>query len=105
MLNEKTIFVKLYLGEQDGHTAEVQTVNGVWPKMFYVHRACDNAMLAEAERRYANEPEAFELLKSAAEVLAYEFAQADPKDGVPGGKQYVYSRCEARDRALSDPAV
>lgn len=105
MSHEKTIFVQLYLGEQDGYTAEIQTENGIWPSYFYVHRNCDSGRIAEAERVHADDPDVAQLVKDALAVLCYEFTQADPKDGVTGGKQYLYTRCPDHDRAMTDPAV
>ena len=39
--NEKPIYVKLFMGEQDGYDTETLTVNGRFPEHVYVHRICD----------------------------------------------------------------
>jgi hypothetical protein len=98
-IKTKTIHVELFGGEQDGYTADIET-EGRWPNMFFVHRACDNQRISEAR-----DPQLKRLLNDSLAILAYEFSKADPRDGVKGGKVYRYDRCEARDRALSDPAV
>lgn len=105
MSAEKTIFVSLFLGEQDGYETETTTVNGVFPSLLFVHRRCDDARFADAERQYADDPETLQLFKDALSVLAYEFTKADPRDGVTGGKQYTYTRLPSHDRQLTDPAV
>lgn len=105
MSDEKTIYVKLFMGEQDGFDTETQTINGRFPEHVYVHRLCDSGKIAEAERVYADDPEVAEAVREALAVLCYQFEKADPKDGVTGGKQYLYKRCPSRDRALTDPAI
>ena len=105
MPNEKPIYVKLFMGEQDGYDTETLTVNGRFPEHVYVHRICDNGRVAEAQRVYADDPMTAQAVCEALAVLCYQFEKADPKDGVTGGKQYLYKRCPARDRALTDPAL
>lgn len=105
MLDEKRIYVKLYLGEQDGYFDEVQTQNGLWPDRLYIHALKDTPRVAEAERVHADDPEAIQAVKDSLAVLCYEFTKADPKEHVTGGKQYTYTRCPAHDRAVADPAV
>lgn len=102
MVKEQTIYVQLFGGEQDGFSVETKTVDGKWPDVFYVHRACDNKRISDAER--TGDPELIELTNYLA-ILAYEFKQADPKEGVKGGKQYRYDRAEHADRKLTDPAL
>lgn len=101
MTTEKTIYVKLFGGEQDGWEAEIKTVNGTFPRMFYVHRNKDTGRIKEAE----SNPALHELLSNSLAILAYEFRQADPKEGVPGGRQYRYDRCTNADHKLTDPVL
>lgn len=98
---EKTIYVKLFMGEKDGWDAEIQTIDGTFPRMFYVHRNCDDHRIKVAANTDA---EIYEILSNSLAILAYEFKQADPKEGVTGGRQYRYDRCESADLSLHDPA-
>lgn len=94
----KTIYVKLFGGEQDGYDCELN-IDQRWPDMFYVHRVSDDKRIQDAK-----DPELKEILANSLAVLAYEFKKADPKESVPGGKQFEYHRCERADRSLKDPA-
>jgi len=99
---DKKIYVKLFGGEKDGWSMEVPSTDGQFPDMIWVHRNCDDKLLADTEK---SDPAHFELLTEALSVLAYEFHSADPKDGVTGGKQFRYDRCASADKAMTDPAV
>lgn len=100
-MSEKKIYVKMFLGEKDGWDAEIETVNGTFPRMFYVHRNCDDNRIKHAAK---TDSEILEILTNSLSVLAYEFTEAWPQDDVVGGKVYRYDRCESADLKLSDPA-
>lgn len=101
MADEK-IYIKLFGGEQDGWDGDIPLIEGKYPDMFYIHRVCDAQLLSDAEKTNSGH---FEMLTDALSILAYEFVQADPKDGVTGGRQFRYDRCAKADKALSDPAI
>jgi len=103
--SEKSIYVKLYLGEQDGYEDTIMTENGRWPDYFYVHPLSEARQVQDAEREHADDKDIVRAIKDSLAVLCYEFTQADPKKEVTGGKQYLYTRCPAHDRAVADPAV
>jgi len=94
------IFIQLFMGEQDGWTSSIDVKNGRPPEMFYVNRACDDERI-----RKAKDAKVRMILTESLAVLAYEFYQAELKEGVPGGKQYRYRRVEHADRKLTDPAL
>lgn len=100
---KKKIYIQLFGGEQDGwEFKEYEVPSGSIPEMIYIHRASDSPRIADAARR---DPRLHMVLANALALLAYKFEKADPKDGVTGGKQYHYVRCEGADRKLSDPAI
>lgn len=105
MKSEKSIYVKLYLGEQDGYEDVILTENGRWPDFFFVHPLNETPQVQKAEREHADDKDIVRAIKDALATLCYEFTQADPKAGVTGGKQYLYTRCPAHDRVTSDPAA
>lgn len=97
------IYVKLFGGEKDGYDAVIPKVKGRWPEMFYVHRNCDDKRISDVQHH----EQLHEILANTLAILAYKYNKdgSGPKEGVPGGKQYRYDRCEAADKKLTDPAV
>lgn len=94
------IYIKLFGGEQDGWDASIEVAGTKAPKMFYVHRVSDTQQIKDT-----HDPQLKMILTQSLAILAYEYSGFEVKEGVVGGRQYRYDRCEAADKSLKDPAI